>query len=1234
MVVNVPIKFVTEPKDQLVPTGTSVTFQVEVTGTEPLAYQWLKNGEQVDGATAAIFTINSVSLDDSGEYYSVLVTNPAGDQESRRASLRVAQPISIVAQPQPVQIREGQPHELSVLASGTEPMTYQWYKDGAVVDGATASALQIVDAGISDAGDYSLVVGNIVGNVTSALATVEVLLPPSVGDLDALKEVDPGSTVTLTAPVSGFGTFNYQWLKNGINISGGTEQTLVLTNVTLADSGSYSLNVGSEGGALYSNSMNFRVRTDAIELKDDFIEAVQLSEVSGEYRGTSVGATSEINEPQHGGRAASASVWMNWLAPGSGIASFDTRGSTFDTTLAVYTGGTLGELQGSAADADSGGYLTSKVRFNAVEGQVYSVAVDGFNGATGDVVLSWQLEVSSAVLPVITLQPQPTAGVVGQEAELVVTLEVETGDIGYAWFKGKELLTGEKTKRLVFDEIKTSDAGAYSVHVTSGVESVISESAQLVVQFEADAPETEVNTKLDTSSFAGVATGQGEKENQIIFGGPDLLQRLIIKLRKIEKKPGEFSFSGATVYTTTGAAKDPGEPNHAGNTGGASAWTTFIPTEEGTARLSTENSDFDTVLAIYKVGTGNGWGALEEVVSDDNGGKDAQDSEVVFNVEKGVTYLVAVDGVGGETGTVQLNHELSQTPLIDSVTQGQDGLLNETVTLEVSASSPLADAELTYKWRRDGNLIGGATGATLSLTDIQYADAGDYSVEVSSFAGSVTSDNIPVRVIQPVTIGTQPASNSGIVGGSVVLQISVTATDPVTYQWKHDGEDIEGGTGATLTLASLIEAFAGEYQVVVTNPAGSVLSDVATLTVETPPVISSLTEHQNIIAGQTVVLAVSATGSQPMTYAWKRDGALIDGRTGASLTLQDIAGTDAGVYSVVIRNSAGLTESAGVTVSVVQSVSIASQPEAATVVLGGSTLFQVAATGTEPISYQWSQDGAAIADATDSTLTLTSIEATGGGEYKVTVSNAAGSVTSDTVTLSVESPPVMTELTESLSAVEGESVELSVTAVGTVPITYQWSKGGVALAGATVSTLSLANVVPSDAADYMVAVSNGAGRVESESITLKVVQPASIVSQPEGGSAVLGETFVMSVVTVGTEPISYQWHFGGQAMEGAIKSSLSLANVKAVNSGEYKVTVTNAAGNVDERHGQAERGVAAGDHGVGRIVVSGGGRQCRVVRHGGWHGADHLPMEQGGRGACRGDWVDAEPCQRGAVGCG
>ncbi|HJO10356.1 MAG TPA: immunoglobulin domain-containing protein, partial [Verrucomicrobiota bacterium] len=393
-----------------------------------------------------------------------------------------------------------------------------------------------------------------------------------------------------------------------------------------------------------------------------------------------------------------------------------------------------------------------------------------------------------------------------------------------------------------------------------------------------------------------------------------------------------------------------------------------------------------------------------------------------------------------------------------------------------------------------------------------------------------------------------------------VLEISVTGTDPITYQWKQAGENVEGGTEATLTLASLTESFAGEYQVVVTNPAGSVLSEVATLTVETPPVVASLTEDQNVTAGETVVLAVTATGSQPMTYAWKRDGALIEGQTGGSLTLPDIAGTDAGVYSVEIINSAGLTGSEGVTVSVVQSVSIASQPEAATIVLGGSILFQVAAIGTEPITYQWSQDGVAIADATQSTLTLTTVEVSAAGDYKVTVTNAAGSVDSDVVALTVESPPSITQLTESMSLIEGDSVELSVTAVGTAPITYQWSKGGVALAGATGATLSLVGVAPSDADDYKVAVSNGAGRVESELITVTVAQPASIVSQLEGGSAVLGDTFVLSVAAIGTEPLTYQWYHDGELISGADLASLTLADLGAVDSGTYQVIAQNFAG--------------------------------------------------------------------------
>jgi uncharacterized delta-60 repeat protein len=166
----------------------------------------------------------------------------------------------------------------------------------------------------------------------------------------------------------------------------------------------------------------------------------------------------------------------------------------------------------------------------------------------------------------------------------------------------------------------------------------------------------------------------------------------------------------------------------------------------------------------------------------------------------------------------------------------------------------------------------------------------------------------------------------------------------------------------------------------------------------------------------------------------------------------------------------------------------------------------------------------------------------------------------DNVFLPPVEPPAITQLTESMSVFEGDSVELSVTVVGSEPLAYQWSKGGEELEGATDSRLTLADVVPSDAGDYVVAVSNSAGRVESDVITVAMAQPASIVTQPEGGSASHGETVTLNVVAAGTEPISYQWYHGDELVEGATESTLLMADLQAEDSGTYHVVVSNRAG--------------------------------------------------------------------------
>jgi Ca2+-binding RTX toxin-like protein len=104
--------------------------------------------------------------------------------------------------------------------------------------------------------------------------------------------------------------------------------------------------------------------------------------------GSNVDATKEAGEPVHAGDEGGASVWYRWTAPSSGAATVDTCDSTFDTLLGVYTGGSVDGLTevGSSDDNCIFGF-GSFVDFQAQEGQVYRIAVDGFEGRTGDVAL-------------------------------------------------------------------------------------------------------------------------------------------------------------------------------------------------------------------------------------------------------------------------------------------------------------------------------------------------------------------------------------------------------------------------------------------------------------------------------------------------------------------------------------------------------------------------------------------------------------------------------------------------------------------------------------------------------------------------------------------------------------------------------------------------------------------------------------------------------------------------------
>jgi endonuclease/exonuclease/phosphatase family metal-dependent hydrolase len=165
---------------------------------------------------------------------------------------------------------------------------------------------------------------------------------------------------------------------------------------------------------------------------------------------------------------------------------------------------------------------------------------------------------------------------------------------------------------------------------------------------------------------------------------------------------------------------------------------------------------------------------------------------------------------------------IATQPRSQSVVQGS----NVTFTVTADGTVPLF-----YQWRFGGTNIAGATTNFYSIVNVQATNAGDYSVVVSNFIGSITSSVASLTVITAPVITTNPVSQSVIQGGTANFSVAAIGIQPLSYQWRFNGTNISGAATNPFTLTNVQLADAGNYSVLVTNVAGSITSTVATLTV-------------------------------------------------------------------------------------------------------------------------------------------------------------------------------------------------------------------------------------------------------------------------------------------------------------------------------------------------------------------------------------------------------------------
>jgi Tol biopolymer transport system component len=171
-----PPTITSQPVNQIIPMGNKVTFSVGATGTAPLSYQWSFNGTNINGATYATLTLTNVQFRQTGNNYTVLVTNAYGSVLSSNAVLTVLSPPAIDSQPTNQAVAVGGTAIFNVAASGTLPLSYQWSFGGTNIVGATNTILTLTNVQLSQAGNYIVLVTNVYGSILSSDAVLVVTL--------------------------------------------------------------------------------------------------------------------------------------------------------------------------------------------------------------------------------------------------------------------------------------------------------------------------------------------------------------------------------------------------------------------------------------------------------------------------------------------------------------------------------------------------------------------------------------------------------------------------------------------------------------------------------------------------------------------------------------------------------------------------------------------------------------------------------------------------------------------------------------------------------------------------------------------------------------------------------------------------------------------------------------------------------------------------------------------------
>ena len=464
-----------------------------------------------------------------------------------------------------------------------------------------------------------------------------------------------------------------------------------------------------------------------IPSNDNFDDAYKISGFGKSVDGYNTFATLEPSEPQHSdAEFQSASLWWDWTAPADGLYYADIKGSEIDAIMAVYVGDSYETLDKIADNRATEQGETEYLKWNGRKGRTYRICVAGYGqGDRGYVRLRVEVNGQPDITPPFVKINKPINGIslATNRLELAgIAIDPQPNSSGLKEVvisvDGKPgiTVTGKEEWRLTVN--LNRGVNLFEVYGVDYFGNISKPTSVTIDHRPPDVPNDHFIDAIHANKETTIADGINR---QYIFSQKiDSISDIVVKVNGeridgselsiseinsriliFKSPPGngeiiEVSFPRwvSVLQDTVKATRENGEPRHAGNEGGGSIWYKFEAPTDGILNVNTLEGTFDTLLGVYLGGNVNNLQLLAENDEDESlekGNDNPGFSRVEHALEEGMVVYIAVDGFGGERGTVRLKTEFQPSPIHRLSVVTSDG-----GTLVSPATQPLKGNDGNY----------------------------------------------------------------------------------------------------------------------------------------------------------------------------------------------------------------------------------------------------------------------------------------------------------------------------------------------------------------------------------------------------------------------------------------------------------------------------------------------------------------------------------------------------------